>query len=358
MNVERAGRVLASAVAGRVFPAAAIEAGGAGGPVWSHAVGRLTYADDAPPATAETVFDLASLTKVIATATVAMNLVDLSRLDLDDPIRRWLPEWSGAGRDGATVRDLFEHCSGLPAWRALYQTCEGRSEFVAEICRLELAYPRRAESVYSDLGFILLGVALERAGGGSLDELFAAAIRPSLGEAAALPLLYRPTRRVRHRCAPTGLDQWRGRLLQGEVHDQNAWALGGVAGHAGLFGTAAAVGAFARAVLRTLAANAPDALQLASPSIVRRFVTPSDVAGSSRALAWDTMRPTSSCGTRMSSEAIGHTGFTGTSLWIDPASDSYVVLLTNRVHPAPAADRPIQDVRRAVHDALMEPTPA
>jgi serine-type D-Ala-D-Ala carboxypeptidase len=161
-------------------------------------------------------------------------------------------------------------------------------------------------------------------------------------------LRFNPPRELRARCAPTELDLWRGRLLQGEVHDENTWALGGAAGHAGLFGTAASVGAFARLVL----ADLDGAAILARPETIARFVQKSTVAGSSRALGWDTMLPTSSSGTRLSTRAIGHTGFTGTSLWIDPAQDLYIVLLTNRVHPT-RDNNAIQPVRRAVHDAVI-----
>jgi CubicO group peptidase (beta-lactamase class C family) len=153
------------------------------------------------------------------------------------------------------------------------------------------------------------------------------------------------------RTAPTEYDTWRGRLLVGEVHDENAAALGGVAGHAGLFGTAPAVGIFARRVLRglrRLPANDP----FAEPDLLARFVRRTDVPGSSRALGWDTMLPTSSCGHEMSARAIGHTGFTGTSLWIDPDWDVYVVLLTNRVHPT-RENHKIQALRPALHDAIM-----
>lgn len=145
------------------------------------------------------------------------------------------------------------------------------------------------------------------------------------------------------------MDPWRGRLLVGEVHDENTWALGGVAGHAGLFGTVAAVGAFARAVLATLDGQPV----LARTDTMRRFIQPSGVPGSSRALGWDTMLPTSSCGTRLSPTAIGHTGFTGTSLWIDWERDLYVVLLTNRVHPTRENDA-MRRVRPQVHDAVVE----
>jgi CubicO group peptidase (beta-lactamase class C family) len=159
--------------------------------------------------------------------------------------------------------------------------------------------------------------------------------------------MFNPPRTLRDRTAPTEVDLWRGRLLQGEVHDENTWALGGAAGHAGLFGTAAGVGAFARGVLADLIAGTGGPERPA----LQRFVQKSTVPGSSRALGWDTMLPTSSCGTRMSPRAIGHTGFTGTSLWIDPERDRYVVFLTNRVHPS-RDNNQVQAVRRALHDAV------
>ena len=147
----------------------------------------------------------------------------------------------------------------------------------------------------------------------------------------AEPLMFNPPRTYRTRTAPTEFDAWRGRTLSGEVHDENAWALGGAAGHAGLFGTAAAVGAFARATLATVAGDRI----LAQPATMREFITRRlDIPGSSRALGWDTMLPTSSCGARLSATAVGHTGFSGTSLWIDWERDLYIVLLTNRVHPS------------------------
>jgi CubicO group peptidase (beta-lactamase class C family) len=197
--------------------------------------------------------------------------------------------------------------------------------------------------VYSDAGFILLGMVLERAAGITLDVQFeawrAAALDP------LLPLRFRPPLDWRRHIAPTEVDPWRGRLLQGDVHDENAAALGGVAGHAGLFGTALAVGACARWWMRAVADD--------SRPVYRQFVHRGQVPGSSRALAWDTMLPTSSCGTRLSPVAFGHTGFTGTSLWIDPVQDRYVVFLSNRVHPSREGDS-IARVRPALHDAVAD----
>ena len=326
-------------------------------PLWRRAFGALTYEPGAPETADDTIFDLASLTKVIATTTLAMRAVDDGLLTLDDPVRAWLPEWRGADREAVTIRDLLAHASGLPAYLPFFRDHTGRVEFEPAICHTPLEYTPRSQSVYSDLGFMLLGFILEGARGdasrtaGRLDaaSTLASQFRRLASFITPDPLAFNPPRSWRARTAPTELDHWRGRLLAGEVHDENTWALGGAAGHAGLFGTAATVGTFARAVLRTIAGEHV----LAEPSTFRNFIRRTQVPGSSRALGWDTMLPTSSCGTRMSASAIGHTGFTGTSLWIDWERDIYVVLLTNRVHPTRENNR-IKAIRPVFHDAVVE----
>ena len=360
-------RLIDDAVRRRAFPCAAVEVGRGAGPVWRHAAGALSYdGDDA--ATLDTVFDLASLTKVLATTTVVMRLVDAGAVDLDEPVAGRIADWRGSDRAAVTVADLLEHAGGLTAHLPFFRDHRGRRDYEHAISTLPLEYPPRSRSVYSDLGFILLAFIAADAGGAGLDEQFdEVADGLGLGD-----LRYRPPAAWRRRTAPTEVDPWRGRLLRGEVHDENGWALGGVAGHAGLFGTAPAVGRFARAILETLRGGpGPDrpgprpgttdpseagALRgrpkLARPETLARFVRRSRVAGSSRALGWDTMLVTSSCGRSMSPAAFGHTGFTGTSLWVDPAQDLYVVLLTNRVHPT-RANEAILGVRPAVHDAAV-----
>jgi CubicO group peptidase (beta-lactamase class C family) len=342
MQFNRVREVLLDSHTARRFPAAVVEVGDSERVLWREAVGRLTYEDDAPAARDDTVFDLASLTKPIATTTVALQLVEAQRLSLADRVSRRVRHWTGRRRAEVTVRDLLEHCAGLTAWLPFYRDHEGRAEFEAAIAQLALEYTPWTRSIYSDLGFILLGFILEDAGGAPLDRQFAALLPD-------LDLRFRPPANWRSRTAPTEADPWRGRALVGEVHDENAWALGGVAGHAGLFGTAPAVGVFARLVLRTL----NGVTVLARPETLRRFLTRSTVPGSSRALGWDTMLPTSSCGTRLSPASFGHTGFTGTSLWIDPVRRIYVVLLTNRVHPTRDSEG-FHAVRPAVHDAVIE----
>jgi len=338
-------RLLELAQAARAFPAASIEVGRRDGVVWQHATGRLTYASDASPTTTDTIFDLASLTKVIATAPLLMRLVATRRLLLSTPVRTLIPEWRGRDRHDVTVIDLLEHCAGLTAWWDLYTRCHSAREFAHEIGELPLEYRPRTRSIYSDLGFLLLGFIVAECGEQPLDAQFDGL----LGDTG---VLFRPPADRRASIAPTEHDTtWRRRLLVGEVHDENAAELGGVAGHAGLFGSAPAVGAYARIVLEGV--RRPT--RLGGPWLVRRFLRKSRVPRSSRALAWDTMLPTSSCGTRLSRAAFGHTGFTGTSLWIDPVRDLYVVLLTNRVHPARPVDRDdaLRRLRPQVHDAVV-----
>jgi CubicO group peptidase (beta-lactamase class C family) len=367
VSVDDAREVLERAIAARVFPAAAFEVGASGGFITSEVLGTLTFDPGAEPATHDTTFDLASLTKPIATTTIAMELVRTGALSLDTRVAEHIEEWRGADREAVTVRDLLEHASGLPA-RLVDAPPSGRREFEHDICRTPLEYAPRTQSIYSDLGFILLGFILEKVGGAPLDALFSeitVRLKPDTTEAAdpgsgsvrlqADPLTFNLTAEERRWAAPTlpmKEDPRRGRVLRGEVHDNYAAALGGVAGHAGLFGSAASLGAFARALLRALRGD-PAVPPPFSQALLRQFLTKSPVPGSSRALGWDTMLPTSSCGTRMSAQAFGHVGFTGTSLWIDPARDLYFVLLTNRVMAGGTLDD-MRTVRRAFHDALDE----
>jgi len=320
-----------------IFPAAAADVGESTGTLWQ----------DAIAVSVDTPFDLASLTKPIATASVLMRLTGERRVGLDDLVADSFKEWRGADREDVTVRDLLEHSSGLAA-RLVEPPPVGRREFEHEICGMRLEYPPRAQSVYSDLGFILLGFLGADRGGAPLDAQFDA-----IGSRIGSTMAFAPSAAMRANAAPTTAmpkDLRRGETLKGVVHDNYAAALGGVAGHAGLFGSAPAVAAFARVVLRAARGDehCPDPF---TPDLVRLFTTRSRVPGSSRALAWDTMLVTSSCGTRMSASAFGHVGYTGTSLWIDPERDRYFVLLTNRARGGGSLEQ-MRDVRRAFHDAL------
>jgi serine-type D-Ala-D-Ala carboxypeptidase len=350
-------RVIREAVAARVAPCIVVEIGNGEGVLWREAAGRLTYEPGAPAAAAETVFDLASLTKVLATTPVAMKLVDEGRLDLETRVGDVVPDWRGADRAAVTVSDLLAHTSGLRAHEPLYRSCSTKEDFERAICAEALAYRPRGASVYSDLGFLLLGFLLERVAGELLDRQFDG-IRAAVwgghttasqsGPGATLEIAFRPPVGWHERMAPTGPLS----APLGAAHDENAAALNGVAGHAGLFGTAPAVGCLARAMLRAVS-GAPDGSALATRATAERFVQRADIPGSSRALGWDTMLPSSSCGRRMSARAFGHTGFTGTSLWIDPDAGVYVVLLTNRVHPGAASADGVTALRQTFHDAVM-----
>jgi CubicO group peptidase (beta-lactamase class C family) len=354
--VHEARRVVLDAIATRVFPAAAVNVGSSAAVLWHDALGALTFAPGSAPTTESTPFDLASLTKVIATTTVVMDLIDSGALRLDEPLADSFPEWQGPDRESVSVRDLLEHSSGLPA-RLLDRPPVTRREFEHEICTMPLEYKPRSRALYSDLGFILLGMLAADRAGRSLAvafELFREHLASADTTVADEPLSFRLAGAMKRQAAPTrprDEDKRRGRLLIGDVHDSYAAALGGVAGHAGLFGTAAAVGGFARAILRAAHGDTtPDPLSL---SRVLQFVTKSLVPGSSRALGWDTMLTTSSCGTHMSTASFGHVGFTGTSLWIDPLRDRYFVLLTNRACDGGTVEQ-MRHVRRAFHDTLHD----
>lgn len=331
--------VLVRAVDAGVFPSAGVDVGDSNGPLWQ----------DGLAAAVDTPFDLASLTKPIATGSLFMRLVGDSRVVLDDVVRDSFREWRAADRESVTIRDLLEHSSGLPA-RLVDQPPSTRREFEHEICTIRLEYEPRTTSIYSDLGFILLGFLAADRGGAPIDVQFR-----SIAERTGARLMFRPPPPMKAQAAPTtplAEDLRRGETLQGIVHDNYAAALGGVAGHAGLFGSAEAVGMFARVVLRAARGDAGGPYPF-TPELVRLFTTRTRVPGSSRALAWDTMLTTSSCGTRMSTSAFGHVGYTGTSLWIDPERNRYFVLLTNHARGTASRDA-LRDVRRAFHDALAD----
>lgn len=342
---SNASTILQDAVRAHATPAAVVEVGRPSGLLWTEAFGTLTYEPEALPATLDTIFDLASLTKVIAATTLVMQEIRGRHVTLDTPVRTLLPSWLGHDRQAVTVRNLLDHSSGLPAHRRLWEQGRGRQAYETAIAALPLDSPPGTRSVYSDLGFMLLGFVLSDVTGQPLDRLWTEWRRTGLP--GDVRLAFGPIQAEAH-VAPTELDLWRGHLLCGEVHDENAAALGGVAAHAGLFGTARAVGAMARLVLETFKTET----SLGTPDTMRLFAQASR-PDSSRALGWDTMRPTSSCGTLMSPAAIGHTGFTGTSLWIDPERDVYVVLLTNRVHPT-RENQALPRLRPALHDAVIK----
>lgn len=345
-GLEEADRIVERAVSEKAFPGAVLAVGKDGAVVHLEAFGRLGYEPDAAAVRADTVYDLASLTKIVVTTTAAMVLVDEGRLDIDKPVSAFLPGFRGGSKDRVTVRHLLTHSSGLDWWAPLHKEIQGKEAYLARIQRMDLVYDPGTKSLYSDLGVMLLGEILERVAGESLESFARTRILEPLG---MRDTAYRPGPGVKPRIAPTEQDPWRGRLLRGEVHDENAFAIGGVAPHAGLFGTAPDLARFAQMLLN---GGVYDHYRFAARDVVELFTRRAGVPGSSRALGWDTPSEGSSAGTRLSPRSFGHTGFTGTSLWIDPDRKLFVVLLTNRVHPTRDNDA-IRAVRPAVADAVV-----
>jgi beta-N-acetylhexosaminidase len=338
--------VLDRAVVARAFPGAVLAVGKDGMLVHLAAFGHLSYDAGAPATAVDTLYDLASLTKVVVTTTMAMVLVDEGKLDVSRPVSAFLPEFHGGAKDKVTVWHLLTHSSGLDWWGPLYRDLKGPEAYLKRIESMDLVYEPGTKSLYSDLGIFLLGQILERVAGESLDAFATRRIFEPLGMTETL---YLPGPALRARIAPTERDPWRGRLLQGEVDDENAFALGGVAPHAGLFGTARDLAQFAQMMLN---GGVYDHHRIVSREVLERFTRRADVPGSSRAMGWDTPSGESSAGRLLSPRSFGHTGFTGTSLWIDPDRRLFVVLLTNRVHPTRENDA-IRQVRPAVADAVV-----
>jgi len=339
---------LEQSIAAKAFPGAVVAVGRHDTVLFERGFGALTYAGGPPP-DAHTIYDLASLTKVVGLTTVVMMLVEERRLDLDAPVTRYVPAFT-AGGDSITIRMLLTHSSGLPAWLPLFREVHSRQEMFARVNATPLEAPPGTRMVYSDLGAILLTEAVEHITGQRLDRLLSRRVFRPLG---MHDTRFNPPASLRPRIAPTENDPWRGRVLVGEVHDENASVMDGVSGHAGLFSTAADLVVFAQMLLRHGRAGAPPHGRTGRPLLdsatIAEFTRVQNPALSSRALGWDTPSQGSSAGGELSPSAFGHTGFTGTSIWIDPAQDLFVILLTNRVHPTRQNEQ-ILKVRPVVAD--------
>ncbi|GAB1341062.1 hypothetical protein MASR1M101_01890 [Gemmatimonas sp.] len=336
--------VLDRAVREGAFPGGYAVVGTRRGIVAEYGAGRLDSADATTP-TSRTVWDLASLTKVIGTTSAVLQLVGSGRVALDSPAVRYLPEWRVAGAERVTVRHLLSHNAGLPAWRALYKESDTPEEALQLILATPLDTVPGVRFLYSDMGFILLGRIVERVSGVPLAEY---GPREVFGPAGMSETRYLPPASWRDRTAPTEQDPWRQRKLRGEVHDENAARLGGVAGHAGLFSTARDLARFARLYLN---GGTIDGTRVFDSATVAVFTRVQDSSVSRRALGWETPTGRNSAGTKLSPLAFGHTGFTGTSIWMDPAQDLFVVLLTNRVNPT-RQNTGIGAVRSRIADAV------
>jgi CubicO group peptidase (beta-lactamase class C family) len=337
--------ILDAGVRDSAFPGAIAVVGTRSGVLVSAAAGRLDWAVSPLP-TDSTLWDLASLTKVVGLTSAMMQLVDAGKVSLDAPVARYLPRWRGADREKVTVRHLLTHTAGLPAWRPLYKEALSPADAIGLVYATPLDTTPGARMVYSDLGAILLGQVVEQVSGEPFDEYVARHVFTPLGMDETL---FRPADSLRGRIAPTEIDPWRQRHLRGEVHDENAFALGGVSSHAGLFSSARDLTRFARAYLN---GGTLDGQRIFSPEVIERFTRVQNAKLSHRALGWETANGTNSGGHLLSARAFGHTGFTGTSLWIDPGNDLFILLLSNRVNPT-REHRGISGVRVSVADAAL-----
>ncbi len=345
-------RTLDRAVADSAFPGAYAVVGDTAGPIAAYGAGRIDWAADAPRPDSATLWDLASLTKVVGTTSAMLQLVADGRVALDSPVVRYLPAFvpaDGPEKARITVRQLMTHASGMPPWRPLYKETDSPSAALALALATRPDGPPGVRYVYSDLNFITLGALVARVTGEPLDAYLA---RHVFGPLGMRDTRYRPPASDSLRAAPTEYDPWRQRRIRGEVHDENAAALGGVSGHAGLFSTGADLARLARAYLRAGRAGAPGGPRVFDSATVAHFTRPQDTTVSRRALGWETPTGGNSAGHSMSRRAFGHTGFTGTSMWVDPERGVYVILLTNRVNPT-RMNTKIGAVRVAIADSVM-----
>ena len=370
-------RAIEDAVAAHAFPGAVVAVGRHDRALYVHAFGRLAYQEAGAAArrrtaaptervTVHTVYDLASLTKVVGLTTAMMQLVEEGRVALDSPAARYVPAFS---HPEVTVRQLLTHSSGLPAWKPFFQRVRTREEMFTLVNAEPLEALPGTRMVYSDLGAMVLTQIVEHVTGERLDQYLRIHLFRPLGMTETR---YLPPKSWLPRIAPTEMDTtYRHRLVRGVVHDENAFAMGGISGHAGLFSTARDLATFARLMLRTVRGESSSrrarsrgprgSIEVHLPggfvdsATVAEFTRAQQPGFSSRALGWDTPDGQNSAGSRMSPRAFGHTGFTGTSIWIDPEQDLFVILLTNRVYPTRENTR-IMEVRRQVADLAVEIT--
>jgi serine-type D-Ala-D-Ala carboxypeptidase len=343
---ETAFAIIEQAIAERVFPAASVAVTQAGRLVALKGFGRFTYDADSAVVGPATIFDLASLTKVVATTGMAMVLYERGLIDLDAPVVGIVPEFmaNDSRRGEVTLRMLLAHSSGLPAHEKFFLKANDRERLLQMAFNRPLAAEPGSTAVYSDIGFIILGVALERLADEPLDRFCQREIFDPLGMTSTT---FQPPTEIKSRIPPTENDQhFRHRVIQGEVQDENASVLGGVAGHAGVFAATEDLARFSHAMLSGSPILRGDTVAL----FTRRQSEP---APTSRALGWDTPSAPSQSGKYFGPHSFGHLGYTGTSIWIDPERQVSITLLTNRTWPD-CSDQRIKVVRPHFHDAIIE----
>ncbi len=343
-RLEEIDRIMARGISAGAFPGAAVIIGRKGFAVHQKGYGRLTWSsrsDRVDPT--KTIYDLASLTKPIVLATGAMILVDEGKLDLNARVVDILPEFAGPGKERVRVHHLLSHTAGIPAGRQLWRTANSPAEAWRQVLASPVQLPPGRTMTYSDLGAMIMGKVIERVSGQPLDVFARTRIFEPLG---MFDTFYTPADSLKPRIAPTEVGPPRGYPLRGEVHDESAWALGKVAGHAGLFSTASDLAIFAQMMLNR---GHYGGVRLVQDSTVRRFTREEHTK---RTLGWELKNMERGSGEFLSDASYGHTGYTGTSLWMDPERQLFVVILTNRAHD-PRSRRSgiiIADVRHDVAD--------
>ena len=347
-RLHRLDSILVAAIRDSAFPAAQLAVVKDGIMVYNRSFGTYTYEPASREISSSTLFDVASVTKVIATTSAMMKLYDEGRLSLSDPVSRYIPQFSGGKKDSVTIRHLLTHSAGLPPFKKLWEICKTKEEALDTVFGCQLIYSPGDSMVYSDLGFITLGKVVEKITGMPLDEYVRQTFFQPLGMNNTG---FTPTEAIFSRIAPTEIaTTWRKKTVQGTVHDENAGLLGGVSGHAGLFSNVSDLAVFMQMLMN---GGTYGGVRYLSDTTVSLFIRKQS-ARSTRALGWDTKSPTgSSAGSRFSMSSFGHTGFTGTCIWADPERNLFVVFLTNRVHPTRATSK-IHKVRPTVHDAVVQ----
>jgi beta-N-acetylhexosaminidase len=352
-NFKLVDEVVNQAIKDSAFPGAVVLIGMDSSIIYEKAYGHFTYDTNSTPVAWNTMYDLASLSKVISTTTATMICYDRGLFKLDDPVAKYIPQFGKNGKDKVTIRNLLVHDSGLrpdiTRSPSSFDTVKNKPQAVLnEIYNDSLVYPTGTKMVYSDLNFITMGKIIEKVTGETLDKFAEKEIFDPLGMNSTM---YNPPASLKYRIAPTEYDStWRHRQIQGTVHDETSALLGGVAGHAGVFSDAEDI---AKLLQMLLQKGNYQGRQYIKPSTVEMFVKrQSDL--STRALGWDTKAPNgySSAGHLFSNLSYGHTGFTGTSVWTDPTRNLFVVFLTNRVYPT-RKDLKILRVRPKLHDAVI-----
>lgn len=344
--VPRLDSVITAAIADHASPGATIAVARRGRLVALKGYGHTDWAEGAPATTDSTMYDMASLTKVVATTTAAMILEEEGRLDIERTVASYLPEYDVPDKRAITVRMLLTHTSGIKSNFPLWKEAKGREAYFAGMVTFPLANPPGTRAEYTDWNMVLMQFVIERITGQTLDQFLGARVFGPLGMRDSR---YNPPESLKPRIAPTETEDFRGGQVWGVVHDETAWVLGGVSGNAGLFSSARDLAVFVQMLLN---GGSYGGTQLLHPATIARW-TARQRADASRALGWDTPAPQSSAGRYFSARSFGHTGFTGTSIWADPEKQLFVVLLTNRVNPT-RDNQKVGPLRRAVADVVQE----